>query len=105
MKTTDIQAAEGRLGILVVGCGAVATTMMTGVLMARKGLTTLIGSMTQMDKIRVGRGADRQYLPYRDIVPLACLDDIVFAVGGQSQFLRVDFLLRYVCCKDAFYIL
>ncbi len=89
MKTTDIQAAEGRLGILIVGCGAVATTMMTGVLMARKGLTTLIGSMTQMDKIRVGRGADRQYLPYRDIVPLACLDDIVFGtwdVYPQNAF-------------------
>ena len=70
--------AEGRLGILVVGCGAVATTLMTGVLMARKGLARPIGSMTQMDKIRVGRGTDKQYLHYQDIVPLAALDDIVF---------------------------
>ena len=89
MKKTDIQPAEGRLGLLIVGCGAVATTMMTGVLMARKGLTSLIGSMTQMDKIRVGRGEDRQYLHYRDIVPLASLDDIVFGtwdVYPQNAF-------------------
>jgi len=78
MKQTTVMPAEGRLGILVVGCGAVATTLMTGVLMARKGLARPIGSMTQMDKIRVGRGTDKQYLHYQDIVPLAALDDIVF---------------------------
>ena len=78
MKQTNVKPAEGRLGIMIVGCGAVATTMMTGVLMARKGLTSLIGSMTQMDKMRVGRGEDKQYLKYADIVPLASLDDIVF---------------------------
>lgn len=80
MKQTKILPAEGRLGILIVGCGAVATTLMTGVLMARKGLTTLIGSMTQMDKIRVGRGAQKQYLKYREFLPIASLDDIVFGV-------------------------
>lgn len=63
---------------MIVGCGAVATTLMTGVLMARKGLARLVGSMTQMDKIRVGRGADKQYLHYQDIVPLAGIDDLVF---------------------------
>ncbi len=78
MKQTEIKPAEGKLGIMVVGCGAVATTMMTGVLMVRKGLARPIGSMTQMDKIRVGRGADKQYLRYSDIVPLSQLDDIVF---------------------------
>ena len=78
MKQINVKPAEGKLGILVVGCGAVATTMMTGVLMARKGLTQLIGSMTQLDKMRVGKGAEKQYLHYGDIVPLANLDDIVF---------------------------
>ena len=63
---------------MVVGCGAVATTFMTGVLMTRKGLTKPIGSMTQYDKIRVGRGSDKKYLHYKDIVPLADLKDIVF---------------------------
>ena len=78
MKQTSVKPDEGKLGIMIVGCGAVATTLITGVLMARKGLARPIGSMTQMDKIRVGRGDDRQYLKYDQIVPLATLDDIVF---------------------------
>ncbi|MCD8291871.1 MAG: inositol-3-phosphate synthase, partial [Prevotella sp.] len=60
------------------GCGAVSTTFMTGVFMTRRGLGKPIGSMTQYDKIRVGKGADKKYLHYGDIVPLAKLDDIVF---------------------------
>ena len=78
MKQSNVKPAQGKLGILVVGCGAVSTTFMTGVLMARKGLAKPVGSMTQYDKIRVGRGADAKYLHYSDIVPLAKLDDIVF---------------------------
>ena len=78
MKQTNVSPAQGKLGILVVGCGAVSTTFMTGVLMARKGLAKPVGSMTQYDKMRVGRGADARYLHYADIVPLAKLDDIVF---------------------------
>ena len=78
MKQTSVKPADGKLGIMVVGCGAVATTFMTGVLMTRKGLAKPIGSMTQYDKIRVGKGDAKQYLPYGDIVPLAKLDDIVF---------------------------
>ena len=78
MKQSTVKPAQGKLGILVVGCGAVSTTFMTGVLMARKGLAKPVGSMTQYDKMRVGRGADAKYLHYSDIVPLAELDDIVF---------------------------
>ena len=78
MKSLTVKPAQGKLGILVVGCGAVSTTFMTGVLMARKGLAKPVGSMTQYDKMRVGRGADAKYLHYADIVPLAKLDDIVF---------------------------
>ena len=74
-----MKPAEGKLGVMSVGLGAVATTFMTGVLMARKGLAKPIGSMTQYDKIRVGRGAEKRYLSYADIVPLASLDDLVFA--------------------------
>ncbi len=72
--------ADGKLGIMVVGCGAVSTTFITGVLMARKGLAKPVGSMTQYDKIRVGRGDNKKYLSYNDIVPLARLEDIEFAV-------------------------
>ena len=78
MKQENVKPADGRLGILIVGNGAVATTFMTGVLMARKGLAKPVGSMTQYDKIRVGHGDSKQYLGYADIVPLARLDDIVF---------------------------
>ena len=78
MKQINVKTAEGKLGILIVGNGAVATTFMTGVLMVRKGLAKPIGSMTQYDKVRVGREADKRYLHYKDIVPMASLDDIVF---------------------------
>ena len=89
MKATTVKPAEGKLGILVVGNGAVATTFMTGVFMARKGLAKPVGSMTQYDKMRVGKGADKQYLHYADIVPMASLDDIVFGtwdVYPQNAF-------------------
>ena len=78
MENCNGKKAEGKLGVLVVGLGAVSTTFMTGVLMARKGLAKPVGSMTQYDKIRVGRGAEKKYLHYKDIVPLADLNDIVF---------------------------
>ena len=78
MKNTNVKPAEGLLGIMVVGNGAVATTFMTGVLMARRGLGKPVGSMTQYDKIRVGRGDEKKYLKYSEIVPLASLDDVVF---------------------------
>ena len=78
MSNTTVKPANGKLGVLVVGLGAVTSTFMTGVLMARKGLTKPVGSMTQYDKIRVGKGADKKYLKYEEIVPMAKLDDIVF---------------------------
>ncbi|MCH5227122.1 MAG: inositol-3-phosphate synthase [Muribaculaceae bacterium] len=78
MENQKAQPANGKLGVLVVGLGAVTSTFMTGVLMARKGLAKPVGSMTQYDKIRVGEGEDKKYLKYKDIIPLATLDDIVF---------------------------
>ncbi len=78
MSNPNVKPAEGKLGVLVVGNGAVATTFMTGVLMTRKGLAKPVGSMTQYDKMRVGEGADKKYLHYKDIVPLADLKDIEF---------------------------
>ena len=78
MENQNVKPAEGKLGIMVVGLGAVSSTFMTGVLMARKGLAKPVGSMTQYDKIRVGKGADKKYLSYGEIVPMAKLDDIVF---------------------------
>lgn len=73
-----ILKAEGKLGVLVVGLGAVSSTFITGVLMTRKGLAKPVGSMTQYDVMRVSEGADKKYLKYNQIVPLADLNDIVF---------------------------
>ena len=97
MEKTNIKPADGKLGIMVVGNGAVATTFMTGVLLARKGLGKPIGSMTQYDKIRVGKGEKKQYLNYGDIVPLARLDDIVLAAGMfiRRMPIRLPDMLRY----------
>ena len=75
---SNVKKAEGKLGVLVVGLGAVTSTFMTGVLMARKGLSKPVGSMTQYDKIRVGEGENKKYLKYNEIVPIADLNDIVF---------------------------
>lgn len=78
MEKMNVKPATGKLGVLCVGLGAVTSTFMTGVLMARKGLAKPVGSMTQYDKMRVGRGENKKYLHYGEIVPLATLDDIVF---------------------------
>lgn len=89
MKQNNVKPATGKLGVMVVGCGAVSTTFMTGVFMARKQLAKPIGSMTQYDKIRVGKGKEKKYLSYKDIVSLASLDDIVFGtwdVYPQNAF-------------------
>ena len=75
---SNVKKADGKLGVLVVGLGAVTSTFMTGVLMTRKGLAKPVGSMTQYDKIRVGEGENKKYLKYNEIVPLADLNDIVF---------------------------
>lgn len=79
MECKNVKPATGKLGVMVVGLGAVSTTFITGVLMARKGLAKPIGAMTQYDKIRVGKGDAKKYLSYKDIVPLASLDDMEFA--------------------------
>ena len=79
MSETKAKPANGKLGVMVVGLGAVSTTLMTGVLMTRKGLAKPVGSMTQYDRIRVGEGADKKYLKYNEIAPIADLNDIVFA--------------------------
>ena len=79
MSKSNVKPAQGKLGVMVVGLGAVSTTFMTGVLMTRKGLAKPVGSMTQYDKIRVSDCKETKYLKYDEIVPMAKLDDIVFA--------------------------
>ena len=70
---TDIKTAKGKLGVLCVGLGAVSTTLITGTLLVRKGLSNPVGSFTQLGKMRVGRGDQKQYKHVGDIVPLVNL--------------------------------
>ena len=77
MSQQGVAPATGRLGILSVDLGALRSTINTGLLMTRKGLTKPVGSITQYAKIRVGKGDDAQYKHVSDIVSLASLDDVV----------------------------
>src|SRR3974390_2453865 len=70
--------ATGKLGVMVVGLGAVATTMIAGVEAIRRGLAKPIGSLTQMGTIRLGKRTDNNSPLIRDFVPLADLNDLVF---------------------------
>jgi len=74
----DIAPARGKLGVLLVGLGAVSTTTIAGVIAIRKGLATPIGSLTQMGTIRLGKRTEGRSPRIREIVPLAALDDLVF---------------------------
>ncbi len=74
----DIAPAEGRLGVLLVGLGAVSTTVIAGVEAVRRGLSKPIGSIAQMSTIRLGKRTDGHTPLVKDFIPLADLDDIVF---------------------------
>ncbi len=73
-----VSPAKGKLGVMVVGLGAVATTMIAGVEAVRRGLAKPIGSLTQMGTIRLGKRTDNNSPLIKDFVPLASLDEIVF---------------------------
>ena len=80
----DIKPAEGKLGVLMPGLGAVSTTFIAGVAAIRRGLALPIGSLTQMGNIRVGMRDEVRYPKIKDFVPLAKLTDLVF--GGWDIF-------------------
>ncbi len=73
-----IADANGKLGILLVGMGAVSTTTIAGVMAIRKGLSKPIGSLTQMGTIRLGKRTEGRSPLIKDFVPLASLDNVVF---------------------------
>ncbi len=78
MSKEKIAPATGKLGVMVVGLGAVATTMIAGVEAIRRGLAKPIGSLTQMGTIRLGKRTDNNTPLVKDFVPLANLNDLVF---------------------------
>jgi myo-inositol-1-phosphate synthase len=74
----ELAPAKGKLGIMIPGMGAVATTFVAGVEAVRKGISAPIGSVTQMGTIRLGKRTDGRSPKVKDFVPLAGLDDLVF---------------------------
>ncbi len=80
----DIAPARGKLGVLLVGLGAVSTTFIAGVIAIRKGIAKPIGSLTQMGHIRLGKRTEGRSPLINEVVPLASLDDLVF--GGWDIF-------------------
>ena len=77
-KNVKIPEAKGRLGILLPGLGAVATTFIAGVYAIRKGLAKPFGSLTQMNHIRLGRRDENRNPLIKELIPLAELDDLYF---------------------------
>ena len=80
----QIAPAEGKLGILIPGLGAVATTFIAGVEAVKKGIAHPVGSLTQMGNIRLGKRTENRHPKINDFVPLAKLGDITF--GGWDVY-------------------
>jgi myo-inositol-1-phosphate synthase len=74
----NIQPAKGKLGVMIPGMGAVATTFVAGVEAVRKGIAHPIGSLTQMGTIRLGKRTDGRSPKIKEFLPLASLNDLVF---------------------------
>lgn len=77
-KGLKIAPADGKLGVLLVGLGAVSTTFVAGVEAIKRGLAAPIGSLTQMGTVRLGKRTDNRSPKIKDFVPLADLEDIIF---------------------------
>ncbi len=75
---SEIAPAKGKLGVMIPGMGAVATTFVAGVEAVRKGLAAPIGSLTQMGTIRLGKRTEGRSPRIKEFVPLASLNDMVF---------------------------
>jgi len=74
----DIGKADGKLGVLIPGMGAVTTTLIAGVEMVRQGKSTPVGSVTQMGRIRLGKRTDNNEPLIKDVIPLANIADMEF---------------------------
>src|ERR1017187_9706965 len=82
--TPHIQPAEGKLGILIPGMGAVTTTFIAGIEAIKQGMAKPIGSITQLNTIRLGKRTDNNTPKIKDFVPLAKIEDL--ELGGWDIF-------------------
>ena len=78
-SSPSVADAKGRLGVMIPGMGAVATTFVAGVEAVRQGIALPIGSMTQMGTIRLGKRTEGRSPKIKEFVPLAQLQDLVFS--------------------------
>lgn len=83
-QRTNIASPDGRLGVLMPGMGAVATTFIAGVEAIKKNLAEPVGSLTQMGRLRLGKRTEKRSAFIHELVPLAALDNLVF--GGWDIF-------------------
>jgi myo-inositol-1-phosphate synthase len=83
-EAREILPSQGKLGVLVPGMGAVATTFVAGVELVKKGLAEPIGSLTQLGTVRLGKRTENRVPRIKDLVPLAPIEDLVF--GGWDAF-------------------
>ena len=83
-ETVKIAPADGKLGILIPGIGAVSTTFIAGVEAIKKGMAQPVGSLTQLGTVRLGKRTDDRTPPIKELVPLAPLENLVF--GGWDIF-------------------
>ena len=89
-----IEPADGRLGVLTVGLGAVASTVIAGVELITRGLAEPIGSLTQMGTIRLGKRTEERVPLIRDFVPLAGMDQLVFGAWDPIADTAYDAALK-----------
>jgi myo-inositol-1-phosphate synthase len=82
--TIQIEKPTGKLGVLIPGLGAVATTFIAGVYAIKKGISQPIGSLTQMGTIRLGKRTEKRVPMIKDFIDLADMNDLVF--GGWDIF-------------------
>ena len=100
-ETPIIESADGRLGVLLVGLGAVSSTFIAGVEHIRRGMGRPFGSITQMATIRLGKRSEKQIPLIRDFIPLAGLDQLVFGAwdpipdNGYEAAVKCGVLNRY----------
>ena len=83
-ENVRIEPADGKLGVLIPGIGAVSTTFIAGVEAIKRGLATPVGSLTQLSTVRLGKRTDGRSPKIKDFVPLAGLNDLVF--GGWDIY-------------------
>src|SRR5919199_887314 len=81
----EIEAPRGKLGVLMPGMGAVATTLVAGVELIKKGLGEPVGSLTQLGTIRLGKRTENRVPRVKEFVPLAGLEDLVFGGWGARE--------------------